>query len=49
MRDIELERVKKMSPQVRIDHYLKFIVFFNKFIGHRPKHRRPFKEKDMRL
>jgi hypothetical protein len=33
----------------RIEKYLQFVTFFNKFINHRKKLRRQFVEKEMKL
>jgi hypothetical protein len=33
----------------RIEKFVQFAAFFNKFINHRKKHRRPFLETDMRI
>lgn len=38
-----------VPEKTRIEKYLSFVVFFNKFINHRKKPRRPFVEKDMKL
>lgn len=33
----------------RIEKYLRFVVFYNKFINHRKKPRQPFIARDMRM
>jgi hypothetical protein len=38
-----------VSEKIRIEKYLNFVTFFNKFINHRKKIRRAFIEKDMKL
>jgi hypothetical protein len=38
-----------IAEKERIEKYLQFVIFFNKFINHRKKLRRQFVEKDMRI
>jgi hypothetical protein len=38
-----------VAEKERIEKYLQFVTFFNKFINHRKKLRRPFVEKEMKL
>lgn len=38
-----------ISEKKRIEKYLRFVVFFNKFINHQKKIRRKFIEKEMKL
>lgn len=37
------------SEKKRIDKYVKFVIFFNKFINHRKKNKHIFVERDMRI
>lgn len=37
------------SEKERIEKYIKFVTFFNKFINHKKKIRRHFVEKEMKL
>jgi len=38
-----------LSEKKRIEKYLQFVMFFNKFINHQKKIRRKFIEKEMKL
>lgn len=38
-----------VPEKVRIENYLNFVTFFNKFINHRKKLRRQFVAKEMKL
>ena len=40
---------RNISEKEMINRYLKFVVFFNRFINHRKKTRRNFIERDMRM
>jgi len=40
---------RSLTEEERIERFVRFVVFFNKFINHARKPRKQFVEKDMRM